>query len=780
MMDRKRIIFALVILCSLFSSFLLSSNYQIQIFLEKSSSQALVKFPQIDSTLTTQYKFDYPPYITQYKGSYWVSALEFDYINNRLYMQGNSTDGLLIYDIDKNNHFSLSLTNSTEKFPFEHAFTDMIIDANCTELYISTHDGLIIVNLTTFEYQRYYLQENPHPFIDGENGTNCLELDEVNNRVFLSTDSEGLRIFNLSENSFVHWSEMPNELQKGYVGSFVFNSITNELFYDSYDTLWSYNLTDNSVQAIISLDKLYTLHIDELSQQLFIAGNGVRVMNCTTYDIIEEYLVAPFTPFNIVKKMTYEPSYGGMLFLSQKDNGLIGINTTSDEQFTIRREDGLMTNDIASLLVYQNNSESILVIGNRASINFFSIKSSIIYTSNKFDFQLPSVYVWNLSFNERDNQILLGVDEFLCIYDITTKKITKYFDYIHDFSRSRIKMVVIDEQTNLWYVASEKLMVFDPVQERVIRNYSVTDGLLDDSIFSLCIVNKSRKLFIGTHDGLNVLNLETEVIEATYPLNQYCDDILFDEKNNRLFIAADIIYILNLGTMTLVPLTIAGQTFPANEFAYHSLQEILFVASSNGLYILDLKKNVLRNHFTYQNAPIVDNWIDSIYFDPVKEILFVANVGVEIYDFAHNFWLTLNDAQLIEEELYYEYVNDLCYYKNTLYIALPYAGLVTLTVEDFDQDGLFDCTEDWLFSTNKLKYDTDQDGYSDGEELWSGTDPLDPTSYPIKLIPLWSRIIIGIIPGFGSIIVLGISIVRHIRKIKTKKKIKYNYQYLIQ
>ncbi|MHA1125573.1 MAG: hypothetical protein ACTSO7_07765 [Candidatus Heimdallarchaeota archaeon] len=773
-------LFPIMIFFSFISLTILPPTILMSISYDNLISTASNDSPEIIPTLTTQYKFNYPPYLTQYKGAYWIDALEYDYLNKRLYMQGNSTDGLIIYDIENDNYTTLSLTNSTAKFPYDHMITDMVFNENYTKLYLATNNGLVVVNLSNWEYQRYYLQEKYHPILDAENGTNYIKLDQINQRLFLSTDTEGLKIFNLINDTFVHWSEMPSELQKGVISSIAFNSITNELYYDSYDTLWSYNLTDNSVQAIISLDKLYALHIDELSQQLFIAGNGVRVMNCTTYDIIEEYLVAPSTPLNIVKKMTYEPSYGGMLFLSQEDNGLIGINTTSDEQFTIRREDGLMTNDIASLFLYQNNSDSILVIGNRASINFFSIKSGIIYTSNKFDFQLPSVYVWNLSFNERDNQILLGVDEYLCIYDITTKKITKYFDYIHGFSRSRIKMVDIDEQTNLWYVASQKLMVFDSVQERVIRNYSVTDGLLDDSIFSLCIVNKSRKLFIGTHDGLNVLNLETDIIERTYPMDKYCSDILYDEKNNRLFITSDIVYVFDLETMMLTPLTIAGQTFPANELDYYSVEDILFVTSSNGLYILDLKDESLRNHFTYRNAPLVTNLIDGIYFDPEMEILFVANVGVEIYDFAHDFWLTLNDAQLIEEELYYVYVEDLCFYKNTLYIAMPYTGFTTLILEDYDYDGLFDCTEDWLFGTDKLMYDTDLDGYSDGEELWVGTDPLDPNSYPVELIPLWSRILIVIIPGFSSIVVIGISIIRSSRDFKTKQKTKHYKKYLVK
>ncbi|MGC4189885.1 MAG: CAP domain-containing protein [Thermomicrobiales bacterium] len=50
--------------------------------------------------------------------------------------------------------------------------------------------------------------------------------------------------------------------------------------------------------------------------------------------------------------------------------------------------------------------------------------------------------------------------------------------------------------------------------------------------------------------------------------------------------------------------------------------------------------------------------------------------------------------------------------------------------KDTDGDGLYDADETDVYGTDPMKADTDGDGADDGQEVYSGTDPLDPNSHP--------------------------------------------------
>lgn len=53
-----------------------------------------------------------------------------------------------------------------------------------------------------------------------------------------------------------------------------------------------------------------------------------------------------------------------------------------------------------------------------------------------------------------------------------------------------------------------------------------------------------------------------------------------------------------------------------------------------------------------------------------------------------------------------------------------------LVFPDFDNDGLDDLIEEWYYGTNKSKWDTDEDRYSDKIEVDFGTDPLNSADFP--------------------------------------------------
>ena len=56
-----------------------------------------------------------------------------------------------------------------------------------------------------------------------------------------------------------------------------------------------------------------------------------------------------------------------------------------------------------------------------------------------------------------------------------------------------------------------------------------------------------------------------------------------------------------------------------------------------------------------------------------------------------------------------------------------YSGGTSQT--DSDGDGLYDSDETNVYHTDPTNADTDGDGYDDGQEVYDGTDPLDPNSH---------------------------------------------------
>jgi len=82
-------------------------------------------------------------------------------------------------------------------------------------------------------------------------------------------------------------------------------------------------------------------------------------------------------------------------------------------------------------------------------------------------------------------------------------------------------------------------------------------------------------------------------------------------------------------------------------------------------------------------------------------------------------------------------------------------GLGDVCDPDDDNDGLSDDDEINVYGTNPMNADTDGDGYTDGQEVAAGTNPLTPNSYPfspIPAMPLWGQVLLlALVLGLGML-----------------------------
>ncbi|MBD3192747.1 MAG: hypothetical protein GF308_19060 [Candidatus Heimdallarchaeota archaeon] len=709
--------------------------------------------------------FSYPPYIRQYAGAFRVPALAYDQANARLFF-GYTYHGLGIYYPENGSLQELPL-------PPGHFIHTMALGASAGELYLGTFFGFFVLDLASWELTLY----NEESSGLSNNHIRHLAVDDVRGRLFISTD-DGLNIFFSSNHTFVNRQAIPETFRSSAVGALAFSQETNELFIASGEELYHYNLSSNAVTRIFRdiSDLIRSLALDFKTHRLFMGFNGITIFNITSRTVIAQYNEKDGMHSHVVENLVFTSAYGGLVFASQKREGAALLNCSSDELSFLRREQGLFSNVIGGFTLLspsptnatanypsscssnqsptrslvsseqqqqQVHSLPILVVGTRGALAFYHPKKKNITSTVMLSFDLPTARIWEIDFSPTYGQAFIGGDEYLCLFDPATKQFKNY-DYISGLSKAYMGPTIEGAEYNQLFVAtSNGLCVFDLTLEAVIRTYTTADGLADNNILSLLYIEQQDTLFIGTTNGLSVLNLVTEEIDNylvyTSGVNNI-KDLLFDEENQRVFIGtSNHLEILDLLTMDFETI-ILGENLYAKyvyELQYYSENNILFAGTANGLYLLDSVKLSIIAHFTGENSALTDNLIDGLFFDPSSTMLFIANLGVVLYDVQHDFWINLNDAQLEVEGLHRDYISDLSYYQSELYLVIPHEGFYVLCITDYDVDGLYDCCEEWIFGTNSTQVDTDADGYSDGEELWKGTDPLNPDSFPQEGVAWW-------------------------------------------
>lgn len=719
------LVFFIIVILFIASTSFINTNQTTQ--MKRNENQN--NFFQSNDKITT------PPYLTKYTDSRLVKALAYDADLQRIYF-GRETNGLGIYFLENESFLEYPLSFVQENLS-KHSINSISIEPISATLFLGTTAGLVILDANDLSMQRYFSEKNGLT----DNKIYDLIFEENSNMLIISTDY-GLNILNLTDYTFV--TVHPDQLS-GWTNDMSYSKTKKCLYLAQGSHLKSYNLSNNDYEELFygKGETIFSLALDEEKNILFMGYNGLSLFNLTSRQIIKQYnytngLIEDGylgTYNDIIYNIEYNKTYADLVFASHKQNGLAILNLTSEKISYIRRENDLPSNDIGSIKVLACKNQA-LCIGFRGGITFLDSQFQELFDTVILNNDLPTSEVWDLDYYEEyAGEVFIGARNFLCIYDIEKGTFTN-FDYLNGLPNNALQVIGIrkvlpsTDENKLFLGTTFGLYLFDLTTRQVIESYNTSDGLVDNSIRTLFYIQELNKLFICTYEGLSVLDLDTKQIQNYLPGVEIYDYII-DMKNNQVILGTTHnLKVLNLETMEFTTYYLDKDRTHHFVLSLQLIEEenLLFLGTDKGLHQVEyptFKAFKKITQFGNKN-------IDTIQIDQRTNILFINTISeFLLFDYQHDFTIDINDFNQYFEDILIGYLHDLYVCNGKLFLVVRSFGFYILELQDTDNDLLYDFSEEWLFGTDPENADTDNDGYSDSEELWKGTDPLNPSSHPI-------------------------------------------------
>lgn len=128
-------------------------------------------------------------------------------------------------------------------------------------------------------------------------------------------------------------------------------------------------------------------------------------------------------------------------------------------------------------------------------------------------------------------------------YDIKTQKFSQPYDRetpINNtyLSNNNVLDIAEDNNSNIYFATLNGLSSFNKLEEK-FNVYFTQDGLSNNMVFSLCFDNKREKLWIGTGDGLAVMDVKSKKInKIIIERDDFTINSIKLDKNNNIWIGS--------------------------------------------------------------------------------------------------------------------------------------------------------------------------------------------------------------------------------------------------
>ena len=198
----------------------------------------------------------------------------------------------------------------------------------------------------------------------------------------------------------------------------------------------------------------------------------------------------------------------------------------------------------------------------------------------------------------------------------------KKFDSKSGLQNQYINSIFKDEEGNVWSGTSDG-GIFQLIDEKFLL-YNIENGLAHDDIQSIAS-NNDQLLFIGTHTGLDIYDLNKKQIIKT-------NDVINDEVTALLYDSMGTLWIGTANNGLYLKQNKLNTTISANKkFGFSkkhitcvkSYKNFIYVGTNEGLVVIDLKNNKSKSISTSEG--LSNNQINSIAIDKHSNIWFACH-----------------------------------------------------------------------------------------------------------------------------------------------------------
>ncbi|MDR5586764.1 ligand-binding sensor domain-containing protein [Clostridium aquiflavi] len=607
------------------------------------------------------------------------SSVEDIFQDSRGYIWIGTHDGLnkyngkefKVYKYEENSNNSISSNSIT-----------VIKEDKSGNLWVGTANGLSKINLKDDTIENYYDKESQGNL----SNYNICDILITNDQKILVATADGLNIYNENEDKFERILYSNNQ-----------QVLTNQVIYsldeDEDNNIWigtenglnKVNMKTKDIEFLYNTNNDYKNSIHKVysdkNGQVWVgtSGAGLLKVDIKTNNIVK-YKTGSFEgkrefekgklKGGVVKDILKDSrgvvwvctDYGLSMYNEDEDNFTTYINRVYDKFSLINK----------STFSIMEDSTGLMWVGTSSGISTFDPSNGIKHY--KYDPFLKNTISDNSIqgiYEDSEGLVWIGtINKGLNIMNPKTENVTRINSKNSDLISDKIKFIT-GRKNEIWVATDNGLNKIDK-NTNEIKVYTTENGLTNNKIRTLFIDNKDC-LWIGTADGVNVLNLKDDtVVDMTYILknNNIVDtyvDSIYQDKEGMYWIG---LY-MNGGLVRLDPrdMTIKNYTKVEgdnNAISCNAIVSIvedrknnIWIGTKYGLNKLD-KNTEKFTRYTEKNG-LANNNIYGILIDDYDNPWVSTNNGISKLDISNNTFTNLNISNRLQSNEF----NGNSYFKNS-------------------------------------------------------------------------------------------------------------------